>query len=301
MKKNRVFVLGGTGFVGHHLIHRLSRAGMQCRVATRHPQRHRDLSLVPGCEVLGVADYGVETLTAGMSDCGAAINLAGILNEVRGRTFEQCHVALVEAATAAAVRAGVPRFVQMSALNADADTAPSQYLRSKGRGEEIAHAAADRGLAVTSLRPSVIFGLGDSLFNRFAALLRVAPGVFPLACADARFAPVYVGDVAEAIVRSLSDPDTIGKRIELCGPRVFTLRDLVSYTGTQIGRSVRVVGLSDRMARWQARILEKFPGAPFSMDNYLSLQRDAVCQAEGMSALGIQPTDIDVVVPGYLR
>lgn len=236
-----------------------------------------------------------------MDGCGALINLVGILNPGSGRSFEASHVRLVEHATQAALDAGVDRFLQMSALNADAEKGPSEYLRTKGRGEAMAHAAAARGLTVTSFRPSVIFGRGDSFFNRFARLLHLLPGPFPLACAESRFAPVYVGDVIEAMVKSLDDPETYGKFYELCGPRVFSLRDLVVYTGERIGRPVRVIPLSDRAAQIQAQIFQFLPGKLFTMDNYLSLQVDSVCRTKGLAELGLTATDIDAVVPGYLK
>lgn len=300
MKNRRICILGGTGFVGHHLLNALSAAGYVCQVPTRWPQRHRDLSLVPGCETIQVADWGPDALAGALEGCTALVNLVGILNESGGRTFERSHVQLVADALDAAGRTGVPRYLHMSALHADAERGPSEYLRSKGRGEALALGAAARGIGVTIFRPSVIFGPGDSFFNRFAGLLRLLPGPFPLACPDARFAPVYVGDVVQALVRSLDDPTTPGEGYALCGPRVFRLRELVEYTGARIGRRVRVVGLSDRLSRLQAQVFQHLPGKPFTLDNYLSLQVDSVCTRDGLGALGVHATDIDVVVPRYL-
>jgi NADH dehydrogenase len=195
---------------------------------------------------------------------------------------------------------GVTSYLHMSALHADAERGPSEYLRSKGRGEVLALGATARGIGVTTYRPSVIFGPGDSFFNRFAGLLQVLPGPFPLACPDARFAPVYVGDVVQAMVRSLDDPTTLGEGYELCGPRVFLLRELVEYTASRIGRRVWVLGLSDRLARLQAQVFQHLPGKPFTLDNYLSLQVDSVCTRDGLGALGVHATDSDGVVPRYL-
>lgn len=299
MRHPCICVIGGTGFVGRHLLNRLSGAGYRTRVPTRHPYRHRHLRLVPGCEPVQIERWDETGLRNLMAGCDAVVNLVGILNEGGGRTFEQAHVGMVEATTRAALAAGVGAYLHMSALNAD-PAGPSDYLRSKGRGEVAALAAADRGLAVTLFRPSVIFGPGDGLFNRFASLLRLLPGPFPLACADARFAPVYVGDVVSAMLRSLEDSASRGQVYELCGPRTFALRDILTYTGSCIGRKVRVIPLSDRLAQLQARIFEKLPGKPFSMDNYLSLQIDSLCRKDGLGRLGISATDVDAVVPGYL-
>jgi NADH dehydrogenase len=300
MKDSCICVIGGTGFVGRHLLERLSEAGYRTRVPVRHPHRHPSLRLLPGCELIALDGLDEPALTSAMVGCEAVVNLIGILNEAGSRTFEQSHVEAVEQITRAARAAGVSRYLHMSALNADPN-GPSAYLRSKGRGEEVARAAAGDGLAVTLFRPSVIFGPGDGLFNRFAGLLRVLPGPFPLACANARFAPIYVGDVAVAMIHALTDPSTHGNGYDLCGPRAFRLRDILVYAGRLIGRRVRVIPLSDRLARLQARVFERLPGTPFSMDTYLSLQVDSVCREDGLRRLGIQGTDIETVVPLYLR
>lgn len=301
MKNTQVCILGSTGFVGRHLLPALSAAGFQCRVPVRHPQRHRDLLLVPSCTLYPMDGWGEGALRGALAGCGTLINLVGILNEQGGRTFEQSHVGLVETALKAAEHSGVRRYLHMSALNADPDSGPSAYLRTKGRGEALAHAAAGRGIAVTSFQPSVIFGPGDSFFNRFAGLLRNLPGPFPLACPNARFAPVFVGDLSRAMVRCLESPSTAGKRYQLCGPRTFTLKELVEYTAAHLGRRARVIGLSDGLSRLQARVFQHLPGKPFTLDNYLSLQADSVCSSNGLGELGIRPTDIDAVVPEYLR
>jgi uncharacterized protein YbjT (DUF2867 family) len=300
MKNKRVCILGGTGFVGHRLVNALSSAGWECRVPIRYPERHRGLRLIPGCRPVAVDGFDAGSLATAMEGCGTLVNLAGILNECGGRTFEGTHVALVQSALGAAKEVGVSRYLHMSALNADADKGPSRYLRTKGRGEAIALAAGLAGIAATSFRPSVIFGRGDSFFNRFAGLLRTVPGPFPLACPNARFAPVYVGDVAQAMVRTIDLPDAVGRSYELCGPRVFSLRALVEYTADCMGRKVRVIPLPDGLARLQARVLERLPGKPFSMDNYLSLQAASVCSRDGLRELGVVPTDVDAVVPTYL-
>jgi uncharacterized protein YbjT (DUF2867 family) len=300
MKNTQVCILGGTGFVGHHLVNALSAAGYGCRVLVNRPERHRDLHLVPGCSLHTVADWGTGGLREAFAGCGTLINLAGILNEGGGRTLEGTHVTLVATALDAAQLAGVTRYLHMSALNADAESGPSEYLRTKGRGEALARQAGERGIAVTRFRPSVIFGRGDSFFSRFANLLRLVPGPFLLACPNARFAPVYVGDVAQALLQSLKYPDTAGASFALCGPRTFTLRQLVEYTAIHMGRKVRVVGLGDGLSRLQAGIFQHLPGRPFTMDNYLSLQVDSVCARSGLAELEIHATDVDTVVPGLL-
>jgi uncharacterized protein YbjT (DUF2867 family) len=298
MANHDICILGGTGFVGHHLVARLSKSGHRCRVLTRRPERHRDLKLIPGTEVLPANVFDVHSLAERLRGCSVVVNLIGILNEGGGQSFEQVHVELVDRLGEAARGAGVTRFLQMSALGADAASGKSRYLRSKGEGEARAH--AQEGLRVTSFRPSVIFGPGDSFFNRFADLLRMVPGLFPLACPEARFAPVYVGDAAAAMEASLDDPGTWGRAYDLCGPRVFTLRQLVEYTAHAIGRDPKILGLSDAASRLQARIFQHLPGKPFTLDNYLSMQTPSTCEGNGLSDLGISPKDIETVVPRYL-
>lgn len=300
MPEKNVCVLGGTGFVGSWLVNRLEAAGHRVRVPTRHAHRARHLLVLDAVQVREADVHDPAALERLFDGCDAVINLVGILNE-RGRDgsgFRRAHVELAQKVIAACQARSVPRLLHMSALNADAHNGPSHYLRTKGEAEDLVHAAA--GLAATSFRPSVIFGPGDSFFNRFAALLRLTPWVFPLACPNARFAPVYVDDVASAFVTALGQPLTIGRRYDLCGPQVFTLRELVAYTDRQIGGHHRIVGLSDGLSKLQAALLELVPGKPMSLDNYRSLQVDSVCGAPIAAELGIRPAAIDAVVPRYL-
>jgi len=296
----RVGILGGSGFVGRHIAARLSDQGVECRILTRHPHRQRDLKLIPGCEVQQVDIFEPRALQQALKGCDAAVNLVGILNQEAKGGFRRIHVELVDILVDACRETGVRRLLHMSALNADEGKGSSEYLRSKGQGENRAHTRGQASIHVTSFRPSVIFGPGDSFFNRFAALLRLAPGFFPLACPEARFAPVYVGDVAEAFARALDDPATFARRYDLCGPRGFSLRELVAYTAARLELSTRILGLGDRLSRMQARVLGLLPGKPLTMDNYLSLQTASLCTENGLEVLGIVPTDIEAVVPLYL-
>jgi NADH dehydrogenase len=300
MKRQRACIIGGTGFVGRHLLSRLGAAGYHCVVPTRRPHRHRDLRLYPAVELRPLSETGsADDAWNGLFEgCSLVVNLAGILNQSGQTSFAAVHVALVQRIVAAAEAAGVPRLLHMSALHASAADGGSAYLRSKGEGEDLAHAGS---MAVTSFRPSVVFGQGDSLFNRFRGLLELAPGILPLACASARFAPVWVEDVAEAMLRSIDDPRTHGARYDLCGPRVFTLDELIRYTAAQLGKRVWVLGLDDKRSRLMAQLLDKVPGSPLTLDNYLSMQTPSVCdEHNGLLQLGIHPTDIDTVVPTYL-
>jgi len=301
MSYETICVLGGTGFVGQHLVNRLTQHGYKVRVLTRRRERHRSLIVNPNVTLIEADIYDRDSLVRNFSGVDAIINLVGILNESgkKGEGFQRVHVELPRNVVAAALASGVGRLLHMSALNADAKETDSLYLKSKGEGEDLLHAAAQEGLVVTSFRPSVIFGPGDSFFNRFATLLNIAPLLFPLACPNSRFAPVCVTDVTEAICRSL-DIATGGERLDLCGPDVLTLMQVVEYTRDQLGKHGYIMGLGDGLSRLQARLLGFVPGKPFSMDNYYSLQKDSVCSNNALPSLGITPTPIAAVVPAYL-
>lgn len=297
----KICILGGSGFVGAALANHLVTAGYTLRIPTRNREdRRANLILLPDVELVQADILNPARLRELLRGCDAVINLAGILNETGHRGFRAVHVELAHELASACSDAGISRVLHMSALNADAATGPSHYLRSKGEAEDYVHARED--LHVTSFRPSVIFGPGDSFFNRFAALLRLSPLVFPLACADTRFAPVYVHDVCTAMVRTLCDPDFYGARLQLCGPREYTLRELVNYTAACTGIRRLVVGLPDPLARLQAMVLNYSPVERFrfSVDNYLSATVDSVCSCNDLEALSIRPVAIEAIVPSYL-
>lgn len=300
MSKHKIVVLGGTGFVGRHLTARLCALGHEVTIITRRRERHRDLLVLPTVQVIEGDVHNPALLQNEFQGHDTAINLVGILNEAGhdGRGFERAHAELPAKVIAACRASGVTRLLHMCALKASED-APSHYLRSKARGEALVLAAKD--LQVTSFRPSVIFGPDDSFTRRFAGLIRLAPIMFPLACPQARFQPVFVEDVAQAFIHALDQRQCFGQAYELCGPTVYTLRELVQTIADLIGVKTRIVGLSDGLSRLQARVLEYFPGKPFSLDNYRSLQIDSVCDRGFPPVLGITPARFDEVVPSYLQ
>jgi NADH dehydrogenase len=290
MKIQRIALIGGSGFVGRHLTRRLRNCGYQCRVITRHAQRAKELATV--AEVVETDIFDLNGLTATLQGCDAVVHLVGILNsDGKKRSFRRMHVELVENVVAACHAAKVVRLLHMSALNADQASGGSLYLRSKGEGENHAHTRGKPGIAVTSFRPSVIFGPDDSFLNRFALLMKI-PGPLPLACPDAQLAPVYVGDVAAAFANALEDRRTFGKHYELCGPESYTLEQIVRFVARHTGQHKLIVRLPDWAARLEASILQYFPGKPFTPDNYLSLQTASVCSEEGLTALGVNPTSL---------
>jgi len=297
-----ICVLGGTGFVGTELVTRLVYAGHWVRVPTRSLAHADRLRVLDTAELRHVNVHDPRVLSQLFADCAVVINLIGILNEHGRDTFESVHAALAGKVMSAARATGVRRVLHMSSLGA-AEDAPSRYLRSKAAAE-----AAVRALphpeqvhpAVTIFRPSVIFGAGDSLTNRFAGLLRLSAGILPLARAGARFAPISVLDVAAAFMRALDRAASAGATYELCGPEVLTLEEIVRLTARVAGLPCRIVRMPDVLARIQAVVMGLLPGKPFSLDNFRSLTRDSVCREDGCAALGIVPRPLLAELPRYL-
>jgi len=285
--------------VGSRLVSLLSREGNRIKVLDRRPEGHRNLETLEGVSLIKADAQDTASLEREFDGCDVVINLIGILNEKGhdGSGFRRAHVDLPRKVAEVCRQTGIRRLLHMSALGADAAYGRSHYQRTKGEGENNVHAGA--GLDVTSFRPSIIFGPGDSFFNRFGGLLKLAP-VFPLAGAKSRFQPVYVDDVVQAYVRAIDNSETFGQRYELCGPQVYTLQELVEYTARVLELKRWVVPLGDTLARLQANVMEYVPGKPFSVDNYLSLKTDNVCSGDFPSVFGIRPTSVESVVPTYL-
>jgi uncharacterized protein YbjT (DUF2867 family) len=305
-RMKRILILGATGFVGRHICTRLSQAGWSAIVPSRSPAAARHLAGLPRVDVVPGDVHDEATLIRLLAGADAVVNLVAILHGSEA-AFEQVHVELPKKLARACAAAGVRRLVQISALGAALD-GPSMYQRSKARGEAVLHteAAADF-LDLTVLRPSVIFGAQDKFLNVFAQLQRMFP-LIPLAGADTRFQPVWVEDVAAAVMRCLQDDATIGQTFEACGPEVFTLRDLVrlagQYAGVNQGRGRAVFALPMPLARVQAWVMERLPGEPLmSGDNLDSMALDNIASGKvpGLDALGITPAALAAIAPGYLR
>ena len=298
MEKEQVVIVGGSGFVGGHLTQRLLREGYRVRILTRHNGYSDEARLPAELELLQCDVHDQPSLNRAFKGCKVVINLVGILNERghNGHGFYHAHVALTHKIVEACRVNCIERLLHMSALGADAATGTSFYLRSKGEAEHAVHIS---GLKVTIFRPSVIFGKGDSFLNRFAALLKI-PGPFPLACASARFAPIWVGDVVECFVQSLANEATIGKRYNLCGPHEYTLEELVSYTAGVLGKKKWIIPLGDTLSAIQARVLEWVPGKPFSRDNFNSTRTPSVCEGEFPAIFGITPHTLESIAEDYL-
>jgi len=293
-----VCVFGGSGFVGRHIVHLLVERGIRVRVPTRRAEAAKDLQVLPTVELVEADIRDGSALPRLVSGTDAVINLVGILHE-RGVPggFLGVHAELPGKIVAACRSAGVGRYVHMSALHADVNGA-SAYLRSKGQGEAAVKGAGD-AVAWTIFRPSVIFGRGDNFLSMFAQLLGVVP-IVALASPEARFQPVWVEDVARAFVDCILKDETIGRRYDLCGPNVYSLRELVRYVGEITGHRRPVIGLSDRLSYLQAAVMEWLPGPIMTRDNYYSMKKDSICDCPFPAVFGFQPSAIEAIVPQYL-
>ena len=298
MRHSNVLVIGGAGFVGRYIVNELVGRGCRVLVPSRRRDKAKHLIMLPTCDVVEASvhdDAALETLVEGRD---AVVNLVGILHGSEAQ-FEQAHCGLTRRVLAACARARVRRYLHMSALGADAN-GPSMYQRSKGRAEQ---AVRESKLAWTIFRPSVIFGAEDSFLNMFARLAAIAP-VLPIGGAEVKFQPVWVEDVSRAFVNSLDNEVTIGRSYELCGPKVYTLRELVKFAAEAAGHRRPVVALPDGIARLQARLMQFAPGEPLlSVDNLDSMKRDNVASRQPYAPapeLGITATPMEPEASLYL-
>lgn len=297
MKAQQLVVLGGTGFVGSHLLPRLHKDGHGMLVLSRNRETARSLSVLPGVRIQSADVYDPAVLAAQFAGADAIIDLVGILNErgFDGSGFRRAHVEFTAQVIEAMKRAGVTRLIKMSSLKAG--QGESHYLKTRGEAEALVKSS---GLAWTILQPSVIFGAGDGLYTRFAGLLKLAP-MLPIGRASARLQPVFVGDVCHAVARALDDPHTATRTYELYGPEVYTLRQIVEQTRDWLGLKRAVVALPEPLGWLQAATLQLVPGKPLSLDNFRSLAVDSTGTRDGLAELGIAKTRVASVVPRLLR
>ena len=301
MTIKNVLLLGGSGFVGTHVANRLAALDINVTIPTRRRERdrQRQVLLLPNVQSVQANIHDPVQLASLMEGKDAVINLVGVLHTrdlkyPYSKVFAAAHVELPKKIVAAAKQAGVQRVVHMGALKAACD-GPSEYLRSKADGEAVMTAS---GLDVTVVRPSVIFGPGDSFLNTFARFLRVLPR-FYVGYGDAKFQPVYVGDVAEVIVNAVQDATAVGKAFDLVGPKVYTLRELVNYVNDVTGARKQVKDLSLFWAHLQAGLMSLAPKVMMCPDNLRSMEIDSIAPDTPLP-YGITAKALESVGPTYL-
>ncbi|HOY70683.1 MAG TPA: complex I NDUFA9 subunit family protein [Methylotenera sp.] len=297
MQAKEICVLGGSGFVGSAIVNKLAAAGYIVRVLTRRRESAKHLILLPNTKVLecNVLDY--KALNNALRGADIVINLLGILHQTKGQSFSTIHQQLPSQLTKICADLHIPRLVQMSSLGASRN-APSQYLRSKGAGEEALNAARDV-LNITIFKPSIIFGRGDKFINLFASLIKTLPFIL-LAKPNAKFQPIWVEDVATCVVNSLEKSATFGKTYELAGPKVYTFKALVQTIMQTLKTKRPIIGLGDGLSYAQAFFMELLPVKLMSRDNIRSMELDNMSASAFPAEFGILPTALESVIPQYL-
>lgn len=300
-----ITVFGGSGFVGRHVVQALARKGYRVRVAVRRPNQALFVKTsgdVGQVEPVQANIRDTRSVKAALDGAHAVVNLVGILNESGAQRFETVIAGGADRIARAAKAAGIGIFVQVSAIGAD-EASPSAYARSKAVAEQAVRAQIP---AAAILRPSIVFGPEDDFFNRFAGLARIMPALPLIGGGKTRFQPVYVKDVAEAIVRAVETGAADGKVVELGGPETYTFRQLMELTLREIGRRRLLLPLPSALAKLMAFLLEKLPGAPLTVDQVTLLGADNVVSEEArkegrtLEGLGVAPTSPEAILPVYL-
>jgi len=277
VKHDKIILLGGSGFVGKHLAIELAQRGYRITLPCRRPHRLNALKVLDNIELVEANIMDPVQLSALCKGHDVVFNLIGILNETRKFSFRRMHVDFVKSVVQVCQANDIKRLLHISALSANQASGSSLYLRTKGEGENLVHTFGQNKLEVTSFQPSVIFGSGDSFINRFASILKISFGFFPLACPNSRFSPVFVGDAVEFMADRIDDSGSFSRRYPLCGPETWTLKQIVELINQAQQSHCKIIGLPDALAKMQAVILQNLPGKLFTMDNFLSLQTPSTC------------------------
>lgn len=293
-------VFGGSGFIGRYVVKRLARQGYVVRVAVRDPEAAlflKPLGAVGQIVPLYASVREEGTVHRAVQEANVVVNLVGVLAESAAASFQAVHTEGAERIARLSAEAGVQRLVHVSAIGAD-PASPSKYASSKGKAEQAVRAAFP---TATILRPSLVFGLEDKFFNRFAEMARLLP-FMPVISGKTKMQPVYVCDVADAVMAALTHEDTQGKVYELGGPQVWTFREILAFILKNTRRDRRLVDIPMGLARFQASVMQHLPGKPLTPDQLLMLEQDNIVSpgAAGLTDLGITPTPVELVVPTYL-
>lgn len=301
MQGKLVTVFGGSGFIGRHVVLRLARAGARVRVAVRRPNEAlflKPMGAVGQIQLMQANVRHAPSVAAAVAGADAVVNLVGILHEAGPQKFSTVQSEGAENIARAAAAAGVKTLIHVSAIGADARS-PSKYARSKATGEAAVRQAFPQAVI---LRPSIVFGPDDNFFNRFASMIKLVPAV-PLIGGDTRFQPVYVADVADAIMAALTDPAAAGETFELGGPKTYTFRELLTYIMDQIEVRRPLLPLPFGFAKFVALFSQILPNPPLTVDQVKLLAVDNVVSgnAKTLADLKLTPTPVQAIVPQYLR
>ncbi len=291
-----ITILGGTGFIGRSLLNYLAKTKNTVTVITRNREKNKKILVYPNVKLVEANVHDLEELKIHTKKTDAIINLIGILNEKghSGKGFRKAHSELARIVLGVCKSNSIKRLLHMSALNADSKGL-SHYLRTKGEAESYLLTYGKRFTNVTVFRPSVVFGKNDSFILRFSALLNFVPFLFPLACHDAKFAPVYVDELSKFIVDSLENTKSFNKSYDLCGPKVYTLKEILELIIKTKNMNTKVIPLPDYASKIQAMTMEFFPGKPFSIDNYNSCKIDSICKSDFNFY-----SDLETIIPTYI-
>lgn len=294
-------VFGGSGFIGRYVVKRLAARDHIVRVAVRDTEAAlflKPMGVVGQIVPLYADLMRQDDITRAVEAAEIVVNLVGILAESRRGDFQRIHAEGAGAIARAAAAAGTTQLVHVSAIGAD-PRSPSRYAQSKAAGEAAVRAAFPGAVI---FRPSVVFGAEDRFFNRLAALAQFSP-FMPVICGQTRMQPVYVADVADAVMAALGQAGAAGLTYELGGPQVFTFREILQYVLRETDRQRPLIPVPAVLARLQALVAERLPGKPLTRDQLLLLAHDNIVSAgaPGLADLGITPTPVELVVPQYLR
>ena len=291
-----ITILGGTGFVGLSLLSHLAKTKYNVTVITRNRESNKKILVYPNVKLVEANVHNIKELTNHTKQTDILINLIGILNERghSGKGFRKAHSDLARVILGACKSNNIKRLLHMSALNADSKGS-SHYLRTKGEAESYLMTYGKRFANITVYRPSVIFGKNDSFILRFSNLLNYVPFLFPLACHGAKFAPIYVDELSEFIINSIENTKSFNKGYNLCGPKVYTLKEILELIIKTKKIKTKIIPLSDNFSKLQAMSMEFIPGKPFSIDNYNSCKIDSICKSDF-----IFYSDLETIIPTYI-
>ena len=300
IQKKHAIVFGGCGFVGRNLITALAHDDWTITVLTRRPHRHRDLLVFPNLKVIECHDFSHRSIESFVQSADTVVNLIGILNASKGNSFQRIHAQIPADIAQACLNNDARRLVHIGSLGANPD-APSEYLRSKASGQQAVLNSGSEGLDCIVIRPSVIFGPDDSFSQKFAQLLRLSKWFFPLVCPNAKMQPVFVDDVIRAIVHAMSAQTLDTRVVDLAGPEVLTLRQIVATIDKLCGSRHQIIGLNDSLSMMLARFAQLVPSQPITADNIRSLRQPNVLEGEIPAPFGKQASGFEETAKSWLR